>query len=323
MPVLGSNKRKREDQSETKHEASKPEAKSQAPSVSLGDENGPVKSSADEQEARDLKRARKKEKTNRLKDEADIGERERDKVEQKEGKSAILETKKKKKKSKADAVEPGDNQTVESASQGSRGKLESQDGDDEKKKKKEKKRKREKKRTNKDVSAFQANESPVEEDTRNIDGEEQIKKGTRRGLKVDDEAKGGVEPFVDDTFEPREQSADQNNQQRKHDVTSDNDWLRAKTSRLLDLMDEALQNPRSIPAELAEPSNDITVNEETNHIEESRPSSSDLPTTSASTGSSPSGRLFLRNLPYTIERADVEGLFSKYGRLDEVRNALR
>jgi multiple RNA-binding domain-containing protein 1 len=97
-------------------------------------------------------------------------------------------------------------------------------------------------------------------------------------------------------------------------VASDSDWLRAKTSRVLDLQDEhtepAEDEPRDETAPVAGQS------DEEQGVEEpagSRESSDEKTTPQISTS-----RLFIRNLAFDVSEGDLRSLFSSYGQLSEV-----
>jgi multiple RNA-binding domain-containing protein 1 len=110
---------------------------------------------------------------------------------------------------------------------------------------------------------------------------------------------------------------------------TDDDWLRSRTSRLLDLVepaDAALLKPtseiRKAPAPQDEPlpakKHDPT--EENEPAVEAAPEAETLldnidPTLDAIQSS---GRLFVRNLPYTATEEDLRQHFSSYGALEEV-----
>lgn len=112
---------------------------------------------------------------------------------------------------------------------------------------------------------------------------------------------------------------------------TDDDWLRGRTNRLLDLMD-----PDDIPASTSGmPSADVDSMAETmadplepmdaettpiaeQHDEESHVEKPD-PIIEAMQSN---GRLFVRNLPYTATEDDLRKHFEPYGALEEVRDIL-
>lgn len=99
---------------------------------------------------------------------------------------------------------------------------------------------------------------------------------------------------------------------------ADSDWLRGKTSRLLDLVEEGDLNPDapSIPTRPATHETSDTFPAETtedfpNHtpddgVDESKPISI------------PNARLFVRNLPFNASEGSVRAAFSPFGRISEV-----
>jgi multiple RNA-binding domain-containing protein 1 len=109
---------------------------------------------------------------------------------------------------------------------------------------------------------------------------------------------------------------------------TDNDWLRSRTNRLLDLVDPADLAVKTLPEEdrqrppLSEerlPSADVdtAVKHEliAKKVAEEVPSDSpDLTVEAIQT----SGRLFVRNLPYSATEDDLRKHFESYGTLEEV-----
>jgi multiple RNA-binding domain-containing protein 1 len=110
---------------------------------------------------------------------------------------------------------------------------------------------------------------------------------------------------------------------------TDDDWLRSRTNRLLDLVDptdavaqKALNigsQPSPRPKEpVAHEDVDIPVDQEIiaeEVVEEEVPSDSLDPTVEAIRAS---GRLFVRNLPYSATEEDLRRHFEAYGNLEEV-----
>ena len=103
---------------------------------------------------------------------------------------------------------------------------------------------------------------------------------------------------------------------------TDDDWMRSRTNRLLDLMD-----PKDVAAETVQEDHRTTVVEAITNlpkivepsvieaeaeIEEEKPD----PTIEAIKSN---GRLFVRNLPYTATEEDLRQHFQQYGSLEEVR----
>lgn len=110
---------------------------------------------------------------------------------------------------------------------------------------------------------------------------------------------------------------------------TDDDWLRSRTSRLLDLVDpmdavaqKAPNNPSQSSPQLEEPvapedvdipADQRIIAEEA--IDEEVPLGSSDPTVEVI---QTSGRLFVRNLPYSVTEDDLRKLFESYGTLEEV-----
>jgi multiple RNA-binding domain-containing protein 1 len=114
--------------------------------------------------------------------------------------------------------------------------------------------------------------------------------------------------------------------QEEPEPVSDADWLRSKTSRLLGLLDEdeqaefdstAQQKPDPSPqpatvskADVQHPYDGNTVVESSTEEEEVDINIENIRLSS---------RLFVRNLPYDASESDLEPVFSKFGKVEEVR----
>lgn len=113
---------------------------------------------------------------------------------------------------------------------------------------------------------------------------------------------------------------------------TDDDWLRSRTNRLLDLMDpEEISATEHVVTEDKEPAEAIAVHEselikptkspadagdvEEEVVEEEQPD----PIFEAIRSN---GRLFVRNLPYTATEDDLRKHFAPYGALEEVSSHL-
>ena len=99
---------------------------------------------------------------------------------------------------------------------------------------------------------------------------------------------------------------------------SDTDWLRGKTSRLLDLIEDdgaARQRPageavRRTP--VADAPTKAAEGEDATDVERQELSEQTAPV------SVPNARLFVRNLPFDTREDDLRATFSSYGRISEV-----
>lgn len=120
---------------------------------------------------------------------------------------------------------------------------------------------------------------------------------------------------------------------------SDADWLRSKTSRLLGLLDEEEQDefdqhkvaaPTTAPTKAVSPS---SGDESPQRDEESRtaaiekiaPNTTDVDSITEATPEDPnidlirnSARLFLRNLAYDTTESDLQPIFERFGKIEEV-----
>lgn len=313
VPVLKSNKRKREPPGDLQDEFSKPTDTTIAAVAASGQRQYP-RPVAEQEEDRDLKKARRREKKERKEREAGVGKANGVESHEKD-KSTPLETKRKRKKEKTDDPKSHDvDVDALTSSKSTEGlDISQREGKQEKKKKRE----------GKDVvSITELNEQSQQAEMDGVTEHGVGKKKSQSREMADGGIKGGVESIDDDASEHSKLSADQDKQPPpKFNVTSDNDWLRAKTSRVLDLMDESLPNSASVFPETQEQSDETPTAQEVENVE--RPATSaEGPNIGLVPTSLPSiGRLFVRNLPYTANESDIQGLFSKYGRLDEVRLA--
>ncbi|KAG9779097.1 RNA-binding domain-containing protein, partial [Aureobasidium melanogenum] len=100
---------------------------------------------------------------------------------------------------------------------------------------------------------------------------------------------------------------------------SDTDWLRGKTSRLLDLVEQEGQDSHTAL------DNAPVTNETVPHVVEDAAGSEDKAnsdaearTGSTATVSIPNARLFIRNLPFDAKERDLRKTFAPFGRVSEV-----
>ena len=102
---------------------------------------------------------------------------------------------------------------------------------------------------------------------------------------------------------------------------TDDDWLRGRTNRLLDLMDpEALpSNVQDTEEAFAEKDQEAVVDLVENEVETSTPEPQIDPLLEQIQAN---GRLFVRNLPYSTSEQDLEGHFKEYGPLEEVGHTI-
>ncbi|KAF3041755.1 Multiple RNA-binding domain-containing protein 1 [Didymella heteroderae] len=108
--------------------------------------------------------------------------------------------------------------------------------------------------------------------------------------------------------------------------TTDDDWLRSKTNRLLDLVEDDDVPVAPAPA----PSKPVAEKRDSPVAAEQQPESTQ-PTAEVVAPAAPSeedkiretGRLYLRNLHFEVAEEDIRNQFSKYGSLDEVHVPLK
>ncbi|KAI5783518.1 hypothetical protein FPQ18DRAFT_356294 [Pyronema domesticum] len=121
----------------------------------------------------------------------------------------------------------------------------------------------------------------------------------------------------------------ESNEEAKAPV-SDADWLRSRTSRLLDLTDDVpailTSNVQSTPAPVVASTPNVAVQPAPVPVQAVQPITVDEPklseTEKAISTIEQSGRLFVRNLPYTATEDDIRLHFSTYGELQEVHLAV-
>lgn len=126
-----------------------------------------------------------------------------------------------------------------------------------------------------------------------------------------------------DTARPQEQQQNEGEDERDPEVeqskTQDNDWLRGKTSRTLDLEDPqeaAIARPRPI----VEDDDEMQMEEQPE-----KSVSQDLQTAGVSPPirtAVPNARLFLRNLDFDLTEQDLRSKFSEFGKVQEVSRSL-
>ena len=116
-------------------------------------------------------------------------------------------------------------------------------------------------------------------------------------------------------------------------ATSDADWLRSRTSRLLGLVDDedtgvlahtsnesSWQKTGDIGLSMQREqsqTSDTSVQTDEEPMKEA-PAAATLSTLETPEDSSTTGRLFIRNLPYSIAEEELRALFAPYGELEEV-----
>jgi hypothetical protein len=136
-------------------------------------------------------------------------------------------------------------------------------------------------------------------------------KNRRDWSKSSNEAKGGV-LSQENASGFAEDDADHG---QLENVKNDSDWLRERTNRVLDIVDDdEIPIPKS-PSAASEDSDSSSRCSEY-HTERQMPAAP-LPQhiLEPSLGN---GRLFIRNLPYSASEAEIRDLFAKYGKVTEV-----
>ena len=159
-------------------------------------------------------------------------------------------------------------------------------------------------------------------------GTEDSAKSNKKTSKSQDKSKGGVQPLDDD--DTMELAADGN---QRHVSATDADWLRSKTNRVLDLVDEdELSKWATNKKEIVSRNDPVDNNDtqsNTSTSSEDRPPieiAEDVDNNGTNGDEAQTtnfnGRLFVRNLPYDATEPDLEKTFSKHGKLAEVRQKI-
>lgn len=138
-------------------------------------------------------------------------------------------------------------------------------------------------------------------------------------------------PAGDEPVEPQEAAAKSNLEQQEV-VAEDDDWLRSRTNRLLDLVDPddlertPAQGPSTTETDHAEGGEameltsvdppataDVAMNETTMEASGGEPAKDDSLEAIRRTS-----RLFVRNLPYSATQEDLRETFERFGNIEEV-----
>jgi multiple RNA-binding domain-containing protein 1 len=107
---------------------------------------------------------------------------------------------------------------------------------------------------------------------------------------------------------------------------SDVDWLRSRTNRLLELVEDDEQSapaaplPKAQSAQPVQPVQPIVPEAvaQPEEVEEPEPRPEDVPPSAEVDKIRDTGRLYLRNLHFDITEEELREHFSKYGTLQEV-----
>lgn len=127
---------------------------------------------------------------------------------------------------------------------------------------------------------------------------------------------------------PQPAAQDRTNEPQLADATDD-DWMRSRTSRLLDLIDPndpaalasvaPAPNRQPIEAAAPSPSQDIEMTDAVVESEPLHASTVDQADEDSATDQTRrTARLFIRNLPFKVTEAELRDHFAKYGQVEEV-----
>lgn len=143
-------------------------------------------------------------------------------------------------------------------------------------------------------------------------------------LKAKPTAEGGVEPLNDDASGVDDAETDL---AQPEIPRSDNDWLRGKTSRLLDLLDPDEQTNKQgttmqqydTQTDSSDEGEEMNIETKPGHVVSDPTSATADNHSRAKSIAVSNGRLFIRNLPFSTTEADLESTFARYGTIVEVR----
>lgn len=181
-----------------------------------------------------------------------------------------------------------------------------------------KQRKEEKKRRRKEVQEDEPGQTAVsDEGMESISsGKKHSEKQKYKSLEAISKTKGGVDTVDGVDFNPGSDEADLSQQNEER---NDSDWLRARTSRTLDLVNEneledIIQGGMK-PDDIL--SSDMKAINGTHQV--NLPAAESLNEIQAHDKVA-NGRLFVRNLSYTATEEELTTLFAKHGKVEEVRH---
>ena len=111
---------------------------------------------------------------------------------------------------------------------------------------------------------------------------------------------------------------------------TDDDWLRSRTNRLLDLVDPddlaavpAPRTPKEVRQDTASDRDDPHSSGEMTHdVTEDKTVVEEVATDNAVEAISKTSRLFVRNLPFSATEEEIRGAFEEHGTLQEVSGSL-
>lgn len=125
----------------------------------------------------------------------------------------------------------------------------------------------------------------------------------------------------EDTFEgfgsDNEEQSMQNEEAGLNKSLSDSDWLRGKTNRTLDLQDPDAEKLEARPTQqLPSP---VSPRQSPQPPVKTTDGAMEVELNPKDPVVVPNGRLFVRNLAFSVSEQDLESLFDAFGRLEEVR----
>lgn len=182
----------------------------------------------------------------------------------------------------------------------------------------------------------------VTADAQSDDEYEQVPKKTKRSKRDDEpsavEEQAAASHSVLEEQPASEQVTDPSTQQDPNMPVSDADWARSRTSRLLGLLDDDEDEDTAAGAQ--KPASDVSSDDEMEVERPTRPvqviekapeAAASIPTPPADEGSHSdqpadpeidavrtSMRLFVRNLPYNVQKEDLQAEFASFGSLEDV-----
>ena len=168
-----------------------------------------------------------------------------------------------------------------------------------------------KKRKKQNKNRAAADNDKHERETRGEQESSGSKMKAKKKPKNSQKAKGGVNS-LDNASGLNNDDADRS---QLDNVKDDSDWLRARTNRILDLVDdEQVRTQESLPSVSEDRDSSSGGSQYENELQVSASSGAQHDTERWLANA----RLFIRNLPYSASEADIQIVFSKYGKVTEV-----
>jgi multiple RNA-binding domain-containing protein 1 len=157
------------------------------------------------------------------------------------------------------------------------------------------------------------------------EGKSEIKKPKLKNLHHATPAERESTPSIDSNPPDQPEPSPEARPETEELTQNDADWLRSKTSRLLGLLDEEEEEEtpsRARPAKVDNSDDEDSRTREPVRAHEDTPPADEPEVTETPDANisliRTTGRLFLRNLPYTATESDFQPILSRFGKIGEV-----